>query len=95
MVKTPGPSESLTVIQPSNKHGGFMSFGHGLRICPGAHLAKVEVVTGLFCILRMFTLAPIENHPPIRRVTRFTETYDGEVQLALKLRISNPNPKAT
>ncbi|KAL3805943.1 hypothetical protein HJC23_007904 [Cyclotella cryptica] len=80
------PSSPITVIQPSSKQGGYMPFGHGPRICPGAQLAKVEVLTGLFSILKKFELAPIANHPPVRRVSRFTETFDGEIQLALKER---------
>ena len=78
--------ESVTVIQPTNKHGGFMPFGTGVRICPGANFAKVEAITGLFCLLKRFELAPIADHPPLRRVTRFTQTFDSEIQLILKPR---------
>mmetsp|Transcript_1723 Transcript_1723/g.3681 ORF Transcript_1723/g.3681 Transcript_1723/m.3681 type:complete len:85 (+) Transcript_1723:1480-1734(+) len=81
-----GQRESLTVIQPSNRFGGYMAFGNGPRACPGAQLAIVEAITGLFCILQKFELAPIENHPSIRRVSRLTQTFDGEIQLTLKLR---------
>mmetsp|Transcript_24895 Transcript_24895/g.53706 ORF Transcript_24895/g.53706 Transcript_24895/m.53706 type:complete len:519 (+) Transcript_24895:160-1716(+) len=80
-------NESFTVMQPTNENGGFMPFGHGLRACPGAKLAKVEVLTGLIYILRSFELAPMENHPPVERVMRFTETFDGEIKLMLKTRI--------
>ena len=84
---TSGQAESLTVIQPTNKLGGFLPFGHGLRRCPGAQFATVEVITGLFFILKKFEIAPIENHPPIRFVSRFTDTYNGEIQLTLKPRV--------
>ena len=45
-----------------------------------------EIITGLVCVLTSFELAPIANHPPISRVLRFTETFDGEIQLVLKPR---------
>jgi len=77
----------LAVMHPSNKHCGFMPFGHGVRVCPGAQLAKIEVITGLFCILQKFEISPIPEHPPIRIVSRFTEKFDGEIQLILKPRI--------
>jgi cytochrome P450 len=77
----------LAVMHPSNKHCGFMPFGHGVRVCPGAQLAKIEVITGLFCILQKFEISPIPKHPPIRIVSRFTEKFDGEIQLILKPRI--------
>ena len=53
---------------------------------PGANLAMAEIITGLVCVLKSFELAPIANHPPISRVLRFTETFDGEIQLVLKPR---------
>jgi len=80
------PEGSLSVIKPSNKYGSYMPFGHGARVCPGASLAMAEAITGLFSILIRFELAPIENHPPLRRVSRFTQTFDSEIQLTLKPR---------
>ncbi len=68
----------LAVMNPSNKHCGYMPFGHGVHVCPGAQLAKIKVITGLFCILQKFELSLIPKHPPIRLVSRFTETFDGE-----------------
>ena len=63
--------------------------GHGVCVCTGAQLAKVEVMTNLFCILQKqkFEISPIPKHPPIRIVSRFTEKFDGEIQLILKPRI--------
>ena len=63
-----------------------MPFGNGVRMCPGASMAKAEAITVLFSILQRFELAPIANHPPIRRVARFTDTFDNEIQLTLKPR---------
>lgn len=73
-------------MQPSNKYGGYMPFGHGARVCPGSHLAMAESVNALFCILQQFEVVPVENHPPVQRVVRLTDTYDGEIQLTLKAR---------
>ena len=58
-----------------------MPFGHGVRVCPGAQLAKIEVITGLFYILKKFEISPIPKHATIRLVSRFTEKFDGEIQL--------------
>lgn len=83
---TSDQSDSLSVTQPTNRYGGYMPFGNGVRVCPGASMAKAEAITVLFSILRRFEIAPIANHPPIRRVARFTDTFDNEIQLTLKPR---------
>ena len=82
----PGQSNSLSVTQPTNKYGGFTPFGAGVRVCPGASMAKVESIVVLLNLLQRFELAPIANHPTIRRVARFTDTFDNEIQLTLKPR---------
>lgn len=53
----------LTVVQLSNKNGGFVQFGYSARACPGAQLAKIEAITALCCIVHRFEIEPIANHP--------------------------------
>jgi len=72
---------------PSNKHGGYMGFGYGVRVCPGAKLAEAEAISCLVHILSKFEMMPAENHPALKQVTWFTMTYDKEVQLLLKDRV--------
>ena len=76
-----------SITQPTNRYGGYMPFGNGVRVCPGSSMAKAEAITVLFSILRRFEIAPIANHPLVRRVARFTVTFDDEIQLALKPRL--------
>ena len=60
-----------------------MPFGHGVCVCTGAQLAKVEVMTGLFCILhkQKFEISPIWKHLPICLDSQFNEMFDCEIQL--------------
>lgn len=52
-------------------------------MCTGAQLAKVEVMTGLFCILhkQKFEISPIWKHLPICLDSQFNEMFDCEIQL--------------
>mmetsp|Transcript_21732 Transcript_21732/g.32982 ORF Transcript_21732/g.32982 Transcript_21732/m.32982 type:complete len:512 (+) Transcript_21732:45-1580(+) len=77
-----GPS----VVLPSNKFGGFMPFGFGLRSCPGKQFAEVEILTILFSILKTFKVEAMKDHPPIKCVSRTTETFDKDIRLSLKQR---------
>lgn len=86
-LKDSKPNGPVTVTQPPNKLGGYMPFGYGVRVCPGKQLAEVEALTTLIYVLRKFEVFPMPNHPPITRVSRFTETFDGEMKLVLKPRL--------
>lgn len=77
---------TATVVQPSNNFGGFMPFGYGLRSCPGKQFAEVEILTMLVCILKEFQIEVMKDHPPIKYVSRFTETFDEDLRLSLKMR---------
>lgn len=42
-------------FDPGRPHGRVLSFGHGIRLCPGADLSRVEMVT---CLPRLHTRFP-------------------------------------
>ena len=84
--KKDGP---VTAIQPSNNFGGFMIFGHGARTCPGKSFAVLEILTILIFVLQAFEVAPVKDHPPLKVVSRFTETFDGIMRLSLKKRVQS------
>lgn len=74
------------LIFPSNREGGFMAFGHGLRACPGRKYAEGEMTTMMIHLLYNFSFNPAKDCPPLRLVTRFTETLDKEMKLNLRPR---------
>mmetsp|Transcript_6803 Transcript_6803/g.9591 ORF Transcript_6803/g.9591 Transcript_6803/m.9591 type:complete len:217 (-) Transcript_6803:69-719(-) len=81
-------TDQQSLIIPSTKLGGFISaFGHGPRICPGKQLAEVEILTILIFILKTFEVAAMKDHPPLKVVTRFSETFDREMKLTLRSRL--------
>jgi cytochrome P450 len=82
---TGASSGSDTVITPTYK-SGYRPFGVGMRVCPGRDLAEVEIIVILASILRKFEIALEEGHPPMKFVTRFTESPKTDVRLVLKLR---------
>lgn len=81
--RTSGRGGGPLAVNPSNKHCWCMPFGHGVCVCTGAQLAKVEVMTGLFCILQKqkFEISPIWKHLPICLDSQFNEMFDCEIQL--------------
>lgn len=81
------PNGKVTVLQPCNKFGGYLPFGNSARVCPGQQLAEVEILTTLIYILQTFEITPMKNHPALTVVTRFTEIFDQEMKLDLKLRL--------
>ncbi|XP_028177596.1 cytochrome P450 6B5-like [Ostrinia furnacalis] len=42
---------------------GYMPFGEGRRICLGSRYGRIQVLSGLACLLRSFTLKP-QNYTP-------------------------------
>lgn len=73
-------------VKPSLKTGVPLSsgFGTGARICPGQHLAELEVVYCLACILQNFDISLKPNHPHVQMVTNFTVCPDKDIELCLR-----------
>jgi cytochrome P450 len=62
---------------------GYLTFGHGLRICPGKELAHMEAVVCVAHVLRAFSLALPDGHPHVKSHTKFTQRPDREISLLL------------
>lgn len=80
------PNGGVKVAEPTNNIGGFLAFGHGARVCPGKQYGEVEVLTIMVYILHTYQVAPVEDHPPLKVVSRFTEKFDGDMTLAVRPR---------
>eukprot|EP00979_Chaetoceros_neogracilis_P004506 scaffold787_cov285-Chaetoceros_neogracile.AAC.70 len=72
----------ISVINPSYRTG-FRAFGAGMRVCPGRDLAEIEILVIISSLLRTFKISLEPGHPPMRLVTRFTQTPDGKIRLLL------------
>lgn len=81
--KDDGSASRPILIFPSNREGGFMAFGHGVRTCPGRKYAEAEMTTMLVHLLYNFRFVLAKDCPPLKLVTRFTETLDKEMKLTL------------
>ena len=81
-------SKEWTFVKPSAKTGvtHCSGFGAGVRICPGQHLAEVEVVYCLASLLEHFELSLKPNHPPMELMSNFTETPDTDIEVIVKPR---------
>uniref|UniRef100_A0A7S2UHB0 Cytochrome P450 n=1 Tax=Attheya septentrionalis TaxID=420275 RepID=A0A7S2UHB0_9STRA len=77
--------KKLSVMKPCDKTG-FNSFGNGRRVCPGRDLADMEVIICLASVLRKFVVTLKEEHPPMKLVTRFTESPNINIMLSLQPR---------
>lgn len=62
---------------------GYLSFGHGLRVCPGKELSHLEAVVCVAHVLRAFSLALPDGHPKVKSHTKFTQRPDREISLLL------------
>jgi hypothetical protein len=80
---TSGRGGGLLAVNPSLRMGHLGEVVGGVCVCTGAQLAKVEVMTGLFCILQKqkFEISPIWKHLPICLDSRFTEMFYCEIRL--------------
>eukprot|EP00978_Attheya_sp_CCMP212_P017640 scaffold47215_cov51-Attheya_sp.AAC.6 len=77
--------KKLSVMRPCDKTG-FNTFGNGKRVCPGRDLAEMEVIICLASVLRKFVVTLKEEHPPMKLVTRFTESPNINIMLSLQPR---------
>ncbi|XP_060585049.1 cytochrome P450 3A4-like [Ruditapes philippinarum] len=65
----------------------FLPFGQGPRMCPGQHLAKIQVKTAIINILRKYTLMPCKNTEiPIKEALRPSLTPANAVWLQMTRR---------
>jgi hypothetical protein len=62
---------------------GFLAFGHGLRVCPGKELSHTEATVCVAHVLRAFSLALPNEHPPVNSHSKFTQRPDTEISLRL------------
>mmetsp|Transcript_26542 Transcript_26542/g.40748 ORF Transcript_26542/g.40748 Transcript_26542/m.40748 type:complete len:376 (+) Transcript_26542:1-1128(+) len=76
----------LSVRQPTNSKGGYFSFGHGLRICPGKEFAEAEIAFVLAAVLQNFEISMKPNHDKITLVMNFVCSPDIDVELMLSPR---------
>jgi cytochrome P450 len=72
---------SPMVASPTYKTG-FRAFGTGRRVCPGRDLAEIEILVIISSILRNFKVSLEPGHPPMKLVSRFTQT-PSEIRLCL------------
>jgi cytochrome P450 len=83
------PDGNVTgVTKPAAKTGVSLSsgFGSGARICPGQHLAEIEVLVCLASILRAFSLSIPPDHEPFRMISRLAATPAVDIRLILEPR---------
>jgi cytochrome P450 len=58
--------------RPGHTPQAFMPFGGGPRVCPGRHLALLEIKTVMAMLGRNFTLTTPVDAPPVREHFAFT-----------------------
>ena len=72
---------SPSVVSATYKTG-FRGFGTGKRVCPGRDLAEIEILVIISSILRNFKVSLEPGHPPMKLVSRFTQT-PSDIRLCL------------
>jgi cytochrome P450 len=77
--------KNLSVVKPCYKTG-FNSFGNGRRVCPGRDLAEMEIIICLASVLRKFVVTLKEDHPPMKLVTRLSQSPNMNIMLSLQPR---------
>jgi len=77
----------VSVLQPTNVKGGYPSFGHGARICPGKDLAELEVALVLASVIEKFSISMKPGHAPIKIIALFTATPDIDIELIMSPRL--------
>jgi cytochrome P450 len=78
-------NKTISVINPSYRTG-FRAFGTGMRVCPGRDLAEIEILITISSVLRNFKISLEPGHPPMRLVTRLTQTPHCDIRLMLRPR---------
>lgn len=68
-----------TVRQPPID--GYLSFGHGPRVCPGRGLSQLVATVTVATVLRAFALTLPEDHPPVGMITHGTDRPDKEIKM--------------
>jgi hypothetical protein len=60
---------------------GYLSFGHGPRVCPGRGLSHLVATVTVSKVLREFALAMPENHPAVGMTTHGTDRPDKDIKM--------------
>ena len=65
--------------KPRMPHIPNITFGFGKRMCPGMHMAKVELLVGIAVILRRMKLELRPGHPNVSRFYAVSVLPDSEI----------------
>ena len=65
--------------KPRMPHIPNITFGFGKRMCPGMHMAKVELLVGIAVILRSLKLELRPGHPNVSRFYAVSVLPDSEI----------------
>ena len=82
---------SLSSVFPGTRLGGFLSFGHGVRACPGRAYTEALSYTVLVSVLQSFSFTLTPGHPKAHFVYDVVMAPDCDVKLALTRRDMNGN----
>ena len=82
-------NDTISSVSPSTKLGGFLSFGHGVRACPGRVYSEALSYIVLVAVLQTFSFQLAPNHPKARFVYDVVMAPDCDVRLALTLRTAD------
>lgn len=69
------------VQHPENNSTSFLTFGHGIRSCPGKLFSDAILSLTLIALLRNFEWELAPDHEPIGRIMGFAETPDKDVNV--------------
>ena len=82
-----GEDGRLYAKSPDTKKGAFLTFGHGMRTCPGRMYAETIQFFTLVSLLKTFEISLEPNHPEVSKIFRFIDVPDHDIKLKLKKRI--------
>lgn len=60
---------------------GYLSFGHGARVCPGRGLSQLVATVTTATVLRAFSLSLPEDHAPVNMITHGTDRPDKDIRM--------------
>jgi cytochrome P450 len=78
---------SLYAKSPDTKNGAFLSFGYGLRSCPGRMYAETVPFFTLVSLLKTFEISLEPNHPEVGNFFHFIDVPTHNIILKLKKRV--------
>jgi cytochrome P450 len=77
---------TLSAQSPDTKNGAFMSFGHGLRMCPGRGYAEKLQFLTLVSLLQRFDVSLEPNHPQVSSIFSFIDIPNHDIKVKLTKR---------